>query len=460
MTDREQRREDRRQQRKARKAAERTGAAAAPLSAPPVGARLDPAEWLGDIDAWNLRAEGGWLRFDARLTDEVRGYLRPLAGGDIIADAPGPLTAILGIGGPRAAGFNSGPPRFAFHILSPADHIGAVGTEGTAAAARTNGLQRIAHRPREALCADLLLSRRHAARRGLPLMLVRTETAAAATLDLLSGGPAFDNFLAALDNLCAAAGALGRAARVLAVTLTWGTEDLATPAPAFETAMRALMARIEAEMRVRGLAPPVFLAMAEAGTADLSDHPAIEAFHALSWRPGPHRLILPAPGYMFAQEGFGRPTEAGRQDMAAMDAHAIEAAEHGADWFCPTPLLAEAEGTRLRVIFRAMEDLVIDPADPLGAGPAAGFRISEPEAPAILSAGIDESDPRALILTCAHAPGPQSRLLHACGLPPQGDGRCANRSAVRDLWQAKGAGGPLARWALPAVLPIHPGDKG
>lgn len=443
-----------REERKARRRERR--AAALPMAP----ARLDPAVLLGDIDAWNLREEGGWLRFDARLEEDARAYLRPRTGGDIIADAPGPLTAILGIGGARRAGFTPGPPRFRFNVLAPADHIGAVGLEGTARAEATAGLQQLRHCSREALLADTLLSRRHAARRGLPLFFTRAETDGAAGVDALGKGLAFGNLLTALDNLCMAAETLGRPARVLAVGLDFGLEDIFTAdAGALAQGIRALMARISHEMQRRGLVPPVFLAVAEAGTARIADHPAIRAMWELAWCPGPHRLIVTTPGYAAEQDRHGRPTGAGRKMLAELDAHALTAAEAGEEWSCPLPLLAEYRGTEVRVTFRSLSGLVVDAGDPFGAGPAAGFRIAGTDNPVrIRSAVVAPDDPRTLLLRCDRVPrGRAPRLLHACALDHPGDAGPVNRSAVRDGWQAGGADGQvLHRWALPADLPLHP----
>ena len=68
----------------------------------------DPAEILGDIDAWDLRREGDWYRFTARLDDLARGYQRRVDGGDIIAAAPGPLYGLLSVGGARRAAEDAG----------------------------------------------------------------------------------------------------------------------------------------------------------------------------------------------------------------------------------------------------------------------------------------------------------------------------------------------------------------
>ncbi|MGA0540467.1 hypothetical protein [Neotabrizicola sp. VNH66] len=400
-------------------------------------ARLDPEELLGDIDAWNLREDGGWLRFDARLEDGARAYLRSRAGGDILADAPGPLYAILGIGGARRAGFNAGPPQFRFNVLAPADHIGAVGLEGTARAEPVSSLQHLPHRSREALVADHLLDLRYRDRRGLPLILTRAETDASASLGALSGGLAMANLVTALDNLCMAAETLGRPAQVLAVGLEFGAEDLGTDSTGFAEGIRALMTRLSEEMRRRGLAPPVYLACAENG-----DHPSTPAWWELAWCPGPHRLRITAPGYMAARDGFGRLTEAGRDMLAAMDAHALRAVEQGQDWLCPLPLLAEHRGAEIRVTFRALADLVVDAADLFGAGPAAGFALTGDPAQ-ITGVAIAPDDPQVVVLTLDRPlTGTAARLRLAIGGP----------STLRDTWAAGG----LHRWALPADLPLHP----
>lgn len=421
----------------------------------PASVRLDPADLLGDIDAWNLRDEGGWLRFDARFGDGVRGYMRPLSGGDVIADAPGPLLALLAIGGARRAGFNEGPARFRHNVLAPADHIGGVGLEGTDHAEPVSGLQHLRHRSREALLADRLLAGRHAEGRGLPLYFVRAETDNSASIGALTDGIAFANLVVAVDNLCAAARTLGRPARVLAVGLDFGLEDVVS-ADAGEIArgIRSLMTRITDELRRRDLAPPVFLAVGEAGTARIADHPAIRAMWELAWCPGPHRLIVTTPSYVARQDRHGRVTEDGRQTLADLDAHALGAVEAGDDWLCPLPLLAEYRGAEIRVVFRSLSGLVIDPGDPFGAGPAAGFRVTGTDIPVgIASVAVAPDDPCALVLGCDRAlTGAAPRLLHACALGPAADDLPANRSAIRDAWGADG----LRRWALPADLPLHP----
>ncbi len=425
------------------------------LSAAELAARL------GDIDAWAPRLEGDWLHFTARLERDrpPRDYQKPLAGGDIIACAPGPLTAILGLGGPRRAGFTDGPVAFPFHILAPADHIGAVGLEGTARAEPVAGLQRLPHATREALIAETLLFWRHDALCGLPLFLTRAETDASASIAAFAEGAAWGNFLAALDSLVAAAAALQKPARVLAVGLDYGVEDITSDPAALALGLRRLMVQIESALAARGLSRPIFLITAEAGTHHLTSPAALQAHGQLAWAPGPHRLAVSAPGYMFEQTEFGRPTDAARARMAEMDAHALVALAARAPWTCPLPLLAETAGADLRVTCQAMADLVLD--DAFGAGPACGFALGDGAGPiAITAVRIAPDDSRSLLLRTTRPPGPGAQLGYAANAPAAAtDAFPANRGALRDSWAAasRHGGAPLHRWALPCLLPVHRG---
>ncbi|MGV8952358.1 MAG: hypothetical protein ACOH2M_14725 [Cypionkella sp.] len=427
-------------------------------SAPDAGA----AALLGDIDAWGLRQVGDWLHFTARLEADrpPRDFRKPLDGGDIIADAIGPLQAIFSLGGARRAGFNDGPPAFPYHIVAPADDVFSVGFEGTDEAHPVAGLQRIPHTPRDALIAEALLQMRYDARAALPLIVARTETDNSASLEALNGGQAYVNLLAAFDSLVAAAARLGKPARVLAVGIDLSLEDQIGDPASKLVALRRLMTRIERDMAQRGLHRPVFLITAEAGSWHISTHPSILAHWQLAWAHAPHRVALPAPGYMFEQTRFARPTPAARVRMAEMDAHAITAKLRHSDWFCPQVLLAEAKGKELRVTLRAMTGLVIE--DRFGCGLACGFAVQSAGKPyAIKSVKVDPADAEALILTLDRALSGAADLCYAYGAAtPSPDAFPANRGAVRDAWSvdSRAAGGTLHRWALPALIPIHPGE--
>lgn len=418
--------------------------------------RDDLAASLGDIDAWGLRQAGDWLQFTARLQADrpPRDYRKLLAGGDIIADAPGALLAILSLGGARRAGFNDGPPGFGYHIVAPGDDVGAVGLEGSAEARPTPALQRLPHSSRDALIAQALLAARYEALQALPLIVARAETDGAASLEALASGQAYANFLVALDSLQLAAATLNKRAQVLAVGIDFGLEDIGDPGTRLR-ALRGLMARIEADMALRGLTQPVFLLTAESGSQTVSAHPMMLAHADLVWSPGRHRVVIPAPGYAFAQTRFARPTPEARQQMAEIDAHALREALARRPWFCPHFLLAEHQGNQLRVTARAMTDLVIDPA--LTDDPACGFALFGTDT-RITSVAIAPDDRQSLILQLSAPIAAAAELAYAYGGPvPSPDDRPANRGAVRDSWQAKGSGTTLHRWALPALLPCHPG---
>lgn len=414
------------------------------------------ARALGDIDAWNLRDQDGWLFFDARLDPALgpRTYRRADVGGDIIAAAPGPLLGLFALGGQRRAGFSSRPPRFAQHILAPGDDIGAVGLEGTATAQSTAKLQSVPWSTRETLLAECLLQDRLAQGRALPLHLCRAETDGSASIKDLPDGTAFANLLTAIDSGIAAARSLGTRLSIPAIAIDFGLEDRQSDAPTLSQGLRALMARMEAEVIRRDIARPVFLLTAEAGTARDTTHPAIAAHAILSWRPGPHRLTISAPGYMFEQTALGRPTDAARARMARMDAFALTEALARRDWHCPTFLLAEATDHQIRVTAQAMGPLVL--SDALSPSPALGFTLSGTMA-RITSVALAEDDPKALILsTDAPATGGTLHYAHGSDPAPGQTGLPPNRGGIRDDWQADDPSGgpPLHRWALPAILPI------
>lgn len=422
----------------------------------------DAALLLGDIDAWGIRQIGDWLHFTARLESlrPPRDFRKPLDGGDIIADAVGPLQAIFSIGGPRRAGFNDGPPEFPYHILAPADDVFSVGFEGTDEAHPVEGLQRIPHCSRDALTAQALLQMRFEAMQALPLIVTRTETDTSASLEALNGGQAYVNLLAAFDSLVAAAARMGKPARVLAVGIDLSLEDQIGDPASKLLALRRLMARIECDMAARGLHRPVFLITAEAGSQQIATHPSILAHSQLAWAHAPHRVALPAPGYMFEQTRFARPTPAARIRMAEMDAHAITALTRHKDWVCPQILLAEVQGQEIRVTLRAMSDLVIE--DRFGAGEACGFAVVTTGKPyQVKKVVVDSNDRQALILTLDRVMTVKSaQLSYAYGAPtPSPDAYPANRGAIRDTWASpsRAKGGTLHRWALPALIDLHAG---
>ncbi len=424
----------------------------------------DLIEVLGDIDAWNVRTTSDWYRFTAALERSTpsRDYQRRIDGGDIIAAAPGPLYGLFSIGGARRAGFNEAPPEFSFHVVSPGDHIGAVGLEGTDTAQPTDRLQRIPHATRDTLIADTLLRWRRVDLRALPLFFARAETDGTASIGALTEGLGYRNFLTAVDNLILAAQSLGKRPHVLAVGIDYSLEDVLSTADEIVSGIRELMQRIERDFNRRGLRKPFFIATFESGTPLRGDQHHIRAHWELAWQHGQHDLAFSAPGYMFEQSHFGRPTEAARIRMAEMDAHAIVALSERKEWLCPLFLLAEYEGAKIRVTARALGDLVIDPADPFGAGPSCGFSIAGVEqATSVIGVQVADNDPQSLILTCDRPlSGPAPELRYAFGAAPSSDAYSANRGRIRDDWSSPSLTGPLLhRWANPAAIPIHPGEN-
>ena len=440
----------------------RLGGTAAPSAAAtqrPQATRADPHEHLEGVDAWDLRIEGDWLHFTAHLPGRqgVRGFRRPAEGGAILADAPGPLFGLLGLGGPRATRALPRRADFPQHILAPADDIGAVGHADVEEAARTDRLEQLREMTQEALVAEVLLGWQMEKHEALPLFVTRVETASAGSVAELAESRAPGNLLRAAENLAAAA-TMGKRAQVLAVCLDYGCEDVTSDAAGYRDGMLALMARIEEGLARLGFDRPVFVTRLDGGAADLTRSEAIEGQWELGWNHGAHRLVHSAPGYMFALDAHDRPTEAAMVQMAEMTALAISDPE---TWLCPRFHLAEtdpADPRRLRAVARAMTGLRRDTADPFGAGAAAGFRLLDAGRAEIAEVAIDPEDAQTVLLTLTEAPPPGARLAYAWGAEPGPGPYAANCGAIRDDWgQDSLAGGRLHRWALPVVLPIHMG---
>ncbi|WP_149588445.1 hypothetical protein [Tabrizicola flagellatus] len=410
-----------------------------------------PPDFPDDIDLWAPRREGDWLFFQANLpgADGPRGYRRHVEGGAILAEARGPLLAILGIGGARAGLGNPGPARFRWHVLAPADDIGAVGMGGEGEAAATDALEPLRELTVEALIADEILARRRADCRALPLVMVRTETDMAASAHDLGAGLAVANLDRAFGNLVAAAARLGTGAQVLAVVLDYTLEDLTGDPVAYRDGMIALMERITRGMAKAGLSRPVFLTAFDCGTQEITRGPGLEGQWELSWNHADHRLVIAAPSYAFAMDDTGRLTEAGRADKALVMAEALLAVHGGGKWLCPTIQLAEWTGEAIRLVCEAQEPLVIDPDDPFAAGPLAGFALDGVTNGAVLTGvAIDTDDPRAVLLTCSARPEGEVFVTYAHAAAPWAGPGPANRGALR----GEGGAGPVRRWALPARL--------
>jgi len=411
-----------------------------------------------DLDAWDIRRRGDWVHFMAHLPGRqgIRGYRIPADGGAVIADGRGPLLGILGIGGARAAlGWPEAEPGFPFHILAPADDIGAVGVAGIEPAIPRDRLGPVRDMTHEALVARALLDARQKKGLSLPNIVVRVETDEATSAAALATGPAMQNLEVAAESLCRTARALGTHAKLLAITLDFALEDTADSPTAYRDGMIALMEEATRRLGRLGLAQPLFLATFDCGTHRLTESPALEGQWELSWNHAAHRLVHVAPGYMFAQDDTARLTAEGREARALVTAQALTELEAGRDWLCPRVMLAEATGKVIRLTCESLLPLTIDPADPFGAGPAAGFRlVGAPEGQGIKRVGIDPDDAKSVLLHCCQIVDPAGlSVRYAYGAAPSGGPYPPNAGALRDGWDRDG----LHRWALPVHIAVTRG---
>jgi hypothetical protein len=409
-----------------------------------------------DIDLWTPRREGDWMFFQANLpgADGPRGYRRHVSGGAIIAETRGPLLAILGIGGARAGLGSPGSARFRWHVMGPADDIGAVGMGGEGDAAETHALEPLRELTVEALMADELLARRRAAHQSLPLVLVRAETDMSATSHDLGAGSAVTNLDRACANLTAAAARLGQRAQVLAVVLDYTLEDLTGDPLAYRDGMISLMERITRGMAKEGLARPVFLSAFDCGTQNVTRGPVLDGQWELSWNHADHRLVFAAPSYAFQIDDTGRLTDAGRAEKALLLTEALLAVHGGGKWLCPTIQLAERAGNDIRLICEAQDALVLDAADPFGAGPMAGFALEGVTNGAEIAAvEIDPGDAKAVVLRCNKRPEGEVFVTYAHAAEAGTGPYPANRGALRGDFGT----GAVRRWALPARLKLTGG---
>jgi hypothetical protein len=425
-----------------------------------IAARLDlpttaqPAPELvlpDDIDAWDIRMQGDWYLFTANLfgADAVRGYLRHRDHPTILAQSHLPVIGILGIGGARAALATGGQSRFPYHLMAPADDIGAVGLAGLDEVTATPLLEPLRELTHEAMLAETLLARRADAGMGLPIFCLRTETDMAAAAQDLGQGRAVENLEAAMRNVIAAAARLGRRASVPIICLDYCLEDLTGDPIAYRDGILALMERLTQSMGQCGLPAPVFLSGFDCGTQTITSGPALEGQWELSWNNGAHNLLFTCPSYAFELDDTGRLSDQGRRQKAQISAEALLAHQSGARWICPTLQLAEYDGQDIRITVAAREKLVLDANDPFRAGKTAGFRLTGTKT-TIKSVEIAENDPKAVILRLSERPDGDVYVSYAYGAPAGTGPYPANAGALRDEWMANG----LHRWALPARLKV------
>lgn len=418
--------------------------------------RLDPA-LLGDIDAWDLTDEGDFYTFSARLpglASEARRYRQEKGGGAILAETGGPLRAILGLGGGRHATTFASVPDFPQHVVGV-----ALPDEGE----RPVLANALRHASGESLLADRLLYVRYQAHRALPLMPVHHVLAPPG----LDPSPLLPELFASFDRIRSLAKTLDRPARLEALRLDLGFDQAPLDPLAFYAFAQKLLDQIAAGMAALGAGDFPILLCPDAGpwwqAKDQLSRSVHAGLHQLLLRPGAHRLIVPAPGYAFEQDDLGQPTLAAMEDRAELEAMALAALAEGQDWLCPMLVLAERDGAVLRASFRAMGNLVLDRADPFGAGPGAGFALRGTGAQ-IRSVSIAPDDPQAMLLHLDGAPLPDASVqslslelgFGSAALLAERRAHPPASTALREDWAAKGRGGKaLYRWALPAVVQVH-----
>lgn len=404
-------------------------------------ALAEAAHRIGDVDAWHLRLDADWIRFEARLPgyDHPRGFCLSRQGGSIIADSTAPVLGIFSIGGARRADHEEGAPEFPAHVLSAFDDIGAVGMAGVEPAPQTPLLEQQRQQTQDTRVASALLSRFQTAQRSLPLICTRAETDTSICASDLASGMALQNIKLAIHNLKAAADLCNRPARVAAVTLDYGAEDSLSDDATFIAAMRAIMAEIKEAIGEMGLHEPLFLLRTDGPDT------RVKAFWEMSVFPCDFKVTMPNPDYCLERDAFGRLTVESRAIAALTDAIVLETHLAGEPWVCPMFLLAEpvAEGRMLRVTAQSLTGLQIDDAAPFETGANAGFTLQGAGGIVISRVETDPDDPNGLLLHLSGTlQGDSVELHYAVG----------HGGAVRDTWEDQATG--LKRWALPAILKV------
>ena len=418
-----------------------------------------------NIDCWDVRQRREFASFMADLPGRqgVRGFLKHLKGGGIIADTAGPLRLILAIGGTRAALASSECASYPYHVVTAADDIGAVGCSGETVAEKTAFLEGLREMSHEALVADSLLYHAQQERNSLSLYFVRAETDGSRSASELASGGAFVNLMICAENAMSAAKSLCKRIALDAVFVDFTLEDVSGNAIDYRNGMLAVFDEISAKFTELGLGAPRFFTFFDCGVLDFLPASVLEGQWELSWNHAQHDLVFVAPSYMLMHDTDARLTERGRRLRAAMSAEAIFATQRNRDWKLPVLHLAECDGLKLRVTAQCEGRLVLDPTDPFGAGDHYGFALEgvDPEV-SITKVAIAQDDEKALVLTLnAPLTGPQPVLCYSANSASSDEEFKENLGALRDEFEpamhhdlSAEDMSLLRRWALPARLPI------
>ena len=406
------------------------------------------SEILGDVDAWNLRQQGDWIFFDAKLPGMLgaRGYRRALSGGAVLAETPGPVLGVLSLGGARRMLAIPEQNAFPYHVIAPEDDIGAVGMAGIEDAPETAQAEGLSEQTLDALLAGEILRLRQRAGRGLPLIMVRCETDQAASLSELGEGKAFANLIRAVINLKSLADSLGKPAKIAALSIDFVLEDVQTPEDEFVPVMRVLLEKLAQTFWENDLRPVPALMMFDT-LANQSGRDRRQAQWELAVYGGAMGPVFTVPSYAVEMNDTLRPTEEGMRQRARTEAAAVEEMDAGRDWHCPRFLLAEWENGRvIRLCSDAKLPLVIEAADPFGAGLDHGFQVKGPEGVcAVSSISVDPKEPRDVLIELEDKAPKKGLVLSYAWEGP---------GALRDDWVSVLAP-DVKRWALPARLEVH-----
>ena len=250
-----------------------------------------------NIDCWDIQQRGEFASFMADLPGRqgVRGFLKHLKGGGIIADTAGPLQVILAIGGTRAALATVECDRYPYHVVTSADDIGAVGCSGETVAEKTAFLEGLREMTHEALVADSLLYHAQQERSRLPLYFVRAETDGSHSASELARGRAIKNLMVCAKNAMSAARNLGKHVALDAVFVDFSLEDVSGDAVDYRDGMLAIFDEISAKFSEIGLGTPRFFTFFECGVLDYLPPNVLEGQWELSWSHAQHDLVFVAP---------------------------------------------------------------------------------------------------------------------------------------------------------------------
>ena len=439
------------------------------MSRPSHSPHIDP-DVLGDIDAWDVRVDGEWHVFHARMPGpaSARLFRRLIVPDDIeidagiIADCGGPLVGYVSLGGLRRATGHKVALQFPYHIVAPADDIGAVGMGGVEESEVLRCGMQIQELTRDAAVADASLQSRYEDFRQLPLHFVRAEHDGSSSIQELAKGTAYKNFLTNLQSLIALAERLNKTPVLGAIGLEYTLEDCQSTGDAWREGLYDLLLQISSDLKKLGLRRPSILAMFDCGTRFIHDHEILRAQCEFAWSGQNFGFHFSCPSYMFKCDSYGHLDTSALREVAEMELAALNALDQDQEWICPTVLLAERDPDPhvIRVKCRALAPLILDATDPFGAGAQFGFSFEGADAPVeILEVTLATDDKQDLLITCKSPPqGADLKLRYGFGQNPERARLdyppiCG---ALRDTWQQQSSTGRLLhRWALPAVVPVH-----